>query len=112
MAMQEVKAPEQFKFAKQGARLVGILVSIDQKTVGGKPTMEYTFDLLNKDRITCLGTADLDKKIQAKHLGHRMDILYETDDASFQKAGQNAMKVFKVLYEPQAELGYEHLHAA
>ena len=112
MAMQEVKAPEQFKFAKRGDTLRGILASIEPKTVQGKTVTEYLFDLGKGVRATCLGLADLEKKIQPKHLGHGMEIRYETDDTSFQKPGQSAMKVFKVLVEDKITPGYEHLQPA
>jgi hypothetical protein len=112
MAMQEVKAPEQFKFAKQGDTLRGILASIEPKIVQGKTVNEYMFDLERGDRATCLGLADLEKKIQPRHLGRRMEIRYETDDSSFQKPGQSAMKVFKVLVDDKVADGYEHLQAA
>lgn len=106
---QEVKAPEQFKFAKQGSELEGILVSIEPKEVNGKIVKEYMFVLENGDRVTCLGTNDLDKKIEPKYLGHWMRIRYETDDSSFQKSGQSAMKVFKVGAEKTVAPGYEYL---
>lgn len=109
---REVKAPEQFKFAKQGAELEGILISIEPKPVNDKIAKEYMFVLPNGDRLTCLGTNDLDKKIEPRHLGHFMKIKYETDDTSFQKAGQSAMKVFKVLVDKNVAPGYEHLQAA
>jgi hypothetical protein len=41
-----------------------------------------------------------------------MEIRYETDDSSFQKPGQSAMKVFKVLVDDKVADGYEHLQAA
>ena len=107
---QEVKAPDQFKFAKQGTELEGILISIDPKEVNGKLVKEYMFVLENGDRVTCLGTNDLNKKIEPKHLGHWMKIRYETDDSSFQKSGQSAMKVFKVGADMKnVAPGYEHL---
>ena len=110
MAMTERKAPDQFKFEKQGARLVGILTAIDQKEVGGKATMEYAFDLLNKDRVTCLGTADLDKKIRGTDVGFRLDILFENlQKLPNQQAGHSDMKIFKVLVNDKIEPGYEHL---
>jgi hypothetical protein len=107
---QEVKAPAQFKFVKQGEELEGILVSIEPKEVNGKLVKEYMFVLETGDRVTCLGTNDLDKKIEPKHLGHWMRIRYESDDSSFQKSGQSAMKVFKVGADMKSVApGYEHL---
>src|ERR1035438_5286137 len=101
--MVEAKSPEQYKFTKIGATVEGILISIDQTQVNGKPTMEFMFQLENGDRLTCLGTADLDKKIQPVHIGHFMSIRYESDDSSFQKAGQSAMKRFKVMVAKDKE---------
>jgi hypothetical protein len=110
--MQEVKAPEQYEFAKLGATLAGVLISIDQVPVNGKTTMEYMFAFENGDRITCLGSADLDKKIQPLHLGHWMEIRYESDDTSFQKPGQSAMKRYKVQVDKNVAPGFEHLKAS
>lgn len=110
--MVEVKAPEQYKFSKPGATVEGILISIDQAIVNGKPAMEYMFKLENGERLTCLGTADLDKKITPEHLGHFLTVRYESDDSSFQKAGQNAMKRFKVNVSRNIEPGWEHLKAS
>jgi hypothetical protein len=108
---QEVKAPAQFKFAKQGDELEGILVSIEPKMVNSKPVNEYMFLLDNGERATCLGMADLDKKIDPmRHLGHALKIRYESDDSSFQKKDQSPMKVFKVLADKNIAAGYEHLH--
>ena len=57
-------------------------------------------------RLTFLGTNDLDKKIQPAHIGHWLDIRYERDDTSFQKPGQSAAKVFKVLVSKEKEPGF------
>jgi hypothetical protein len=111
--MQEVKAPELFQFTKPGQVLSGVLVSIEPVTVKGKQALEYMFEQPeNGTRMTCLGTNDLNKKIQLAHLGHWLDICYEREDASFQKQDQSAMKVFKVMVGKNSEPGYEHLKAA
>lgn len=110
--MVEVKAPEQYKFAKPGSTVEGVLISIDQVPVNGKLTMEYMFQLESGDRLTCLGSADLDKKIHPGYLGHFMSIRYESEDASFQKAGQSPMKIYKVLADKNVAPGFEHLKAA
>jgi len=66
--------------------------------------------LENGERMTFLGTNDLNKKIFPAHLGHPMRIKYTNDDTSFQKAGQSAMKVFKVEVDMTTFWpGYEHL---
>jgi hypothetical protein len=104
--MEEVKAPEQFQFSKQGQEIGGVLIDIDQVTVKDKPTMQYTVHTENGARFTFLGTNDLDKKIQPAHIGHWLDIRYERDDASFQKPGQSAMKIFKVLVSKEKEPGF------
>lgn len=111
--MQEVKAPELFQFTKPGQILAGVLVSIEPVTVKEKQALEYMFEQPeNKTRMTCLGTNDLNRKIQPGHIGHWLEIRYERDDASFQKENQSPMKVFKVLVGKGVELGYEHLQAA
>jgi hypothetical protein len=104
--MQEVKAPEQFQFTKQGQSVDGVLISIEPTEVKGKPAIEYMFVKENGERLTCLGTNDLNKKIHPGHIGHMMQIRYETDDTSFQKPGQSAMKVFKVLVGKDKEPGF------
>jgi len=104
--MQDVKAPEQFQFSKQGQSLSGVLISIEPTTVKDKQAIEYLFVDEKGDRLTCLGTADLNKKIHPGHVGHWMTIRYETDDNSFQKAGQSAMKIFKVQVSKDKEPGF------
>jgi hypothetical protein len=104
--MQEVKAPEQFQFTKQGQIASGILLSIEPVAVKGKQAMEYLFQADGGGRFTCLGTNDLDKKLHPGQIGHFVEIRYETDDASFQKPGQNPMKVFKVQVSREKESGF------
>lgn len=104
--MQEVKAPDQFSFTKQGQSATGILLSIEPVEVKGKQAIEYLFQAEGGGRFTCLGTADLDKKLNPQLIGHFVDIRYERDDASFQKPGQSAMKVFKVTASKEREPGY------
>lgn len=110
---ERVKAPALFKFAKQGDTIEGGLSSIEPKEVNGKIVREFMFDLPNGDRVTCLGTNDLEKKIQAKHIGHPIRVRYTSDDDSFQKAGQSAMKVFEVDVDMKNWWpGHEHLKAS
>jgi hypothetical protein len=104
--MQEVKAPEQFQFTKQGQAVSGILISIEPTLVKGKEAIEYMFQGENGERFTCLGTADLNKKIHPGHVGHWLEIRYENDDSSFQKPGQSAMKIFKVQVSKDKEPGF------
>jgi hypothetical protein len=104
--MQEVKAPEQFQFTKLGQKVEGILVSIEPTLVKGKEAIEYLFQVEGGGRFTCLGTNDLNKKLHPGHIGHMVEVRYESDDASFQKPGQNAMKVFKVLIAKEKESGF------
>ncbi len=108
----EVKAPDLFKFDKEGTMLEGIFISIEPKLVNNKQVNEYMFQLENGQRASFLGMADLEKKILPIHLGHFMSIRYERDDGSFQKVGQSKMKVFKVMVDKNIAPGYEHLHAA
>ena len=104
--MVEVKAPAQFQFTKQGQVAAGILLQIEPIAVKGKQANEYLFQADGGGRFTCLGTADLDKKIHPGLIGHYVEIRYETDDSSFQKPGQNAMKVFKVQVAEEKEPGF------
>ena len=104
--MQEVKAPEQFQFTKQGQVASGVLLSIEPVPVKGKQAMEYLFQSDGGGRFTCLGTADLDKKLNPQHIGHFIEIRYESDDSSFQKPGQSPMKVFKVQVSAEKEPGF------
>jgi hypothetical protein len=93
---ERVKAPALFKFTKQGDTIEGGLASIEPKEVNGKIVREFLFELENGDRLTCLSTNDLDKKIQAKHIGHPIRVRYTNDDTSYQKAGQSPAKLFDV----------------
>jgi len=100
--MVEVKAPELIQFTKPGQAIEGFLRRIEPTLIKGKETLEYLFENEDGFRCTCLGTADLNKKINPNHIGHWLQIRYERDDDSFQKAGQSAMKVFKVLVSKEA----------
>jgi hypothetical protein len=100
--MVEVKAPELFQFTKPGQSLEGFLRRMEPTVIKGKEAIEYLFENEDGVRMTCLGTADLNKKINPNHIGHYLQIRYERDDDSFQKAGQSAMKVFKVLVSKEA----------
>ena len=104
--MQEVKAPEQFTFKKQGQVVEGILLQIEPVPVNGKQANEYMFQAEGGGRFTLLGTNDLDKKLHAGMIGHYLEIRYEKDDASFQKPGQSAMKVFKIQVSKEKEPGF------
>ena len=104
--MQEVKAPQQFTFTKQGQTAEGILMQIEPVPVKGKQANEYLFQTDGGGRFTLLGTNDLDKKLHARMIGHFVQIRYETDDDSFTKPGQNAMKVFKVQVSKEKEPGF------
>jgi hypothetical protein len=95
-AMVEIKAPEMFQFTKQGQTISGVLISIDPVQIKDKDAIEYMVQDDRGLRSTFLGTADLNKKIHPGHIGHWLEVRYETDDSSFQKTGQSAMKVFRV----------------
>jgi hypothetical protein len=75
-------------------------------TVKDKQAIEYLFEDEEGRRLTCLGTADLNKKIHPGHIEHWLEIRYERDDSSFQKQGQSAMKIFKVLVSKDKEPGF------
>lgn len=103
---QELRAPEQFMFTKQGQFAEGVLLSIEPVTVKGKQAVEYLFQTDGGGRFTCLGTADLDKKITPNHIGYFLQIRYERDDDSFTKPGQNPMKVFRIVPAKEKEAGF------
>lgn len=103
---EELKAPEQFQFTKVGQSVQGVLVSIEPTLVKGKEALEYLFQTDQGTRFTCLGTSDLNKKLHPGLVGYFIDIRYERDDASFQKPGQSAMKILKVVPAKQKEPGF------
>ena len=108
--MHEVKAPEMFKFTRQGQVIAGTLINMEPTTVRtdgrDSQTIEYMLRGENDARLTFLGTNDLNKKIQPNHLGHWLEIRYESDDSSFVKAGQSPAKIFKVLVSKEKEPGF------
>jgi hypothetical protein len=79
--MQEVKAPEQFQFTKPGQTVSGRLISIEPTLVKGKEAIEYLFEDDRGTRLTCLGTADLNKKLHTGMIDHWIEIRYERDDS-------------------------------
>lgn len=114
----EVKEPMQFQFSKEGDTLSGVFLAIEPGSIKDKETgelksaMKYFFLDDHRQRITCWGTADLDKKLWPGLLGYFLDVRYDTTDKTFQKVGQNAMKVFKVTPSKEKEPGFEHLGVA
>ena len=112
--MVEVKAPELFQFTKTGQHFGGVLLQIEPTELTNKQSgqrnsaIEYMFQ--NPDggaRWTCLGTNDLNKKLNPAMIGHYIEVRYENDDSSFQKQGQSPMKVFKVTISQDKEPGFE-----
>ena len=103
--MQEVKAPAQFQFTKHGQIAEGVLLQIEPVAVKGKQANEYMFQADSGARFTLLGTNDIDKKLHAGVIGFYVSITYVNDDNSFTKAGQNAMKIFKVEVAKEREHG-------
>lgn len=108
--MRESKAPEMFKFTRVGQTISGVLINLEPVTVknenGPSQTIEYTLMMENRERLTFLGTNDLNKKMQAENIGHWHEIRYERDDTSFTKPGQSAAKIFKVLVAEEKEPGF------
>jgi hypothetical protein len=114
--MQTVKAPEQFQFTKLNQMLSGVLLAIEPKEVKGKHVPEYLISDESGKFYTCLATADLERKMQmvfhrihGNPLGFWFDIRYTSDDSSFQKENQSAMKVFDVQVGKSREAGFEYL---
>jgi len=108
--MVEAKAPEMFKFTKQGQEISGVLINLEPTVVKTDGRESQTIEFMLRDdrgeRVTFLGTNDLIKKIQPDHIGHFLTIRYERDDSSFTKPGQSAAKVFKVLVSKEKEPGF------
>jgi hypothetical protein len=108
--MREIKAPEMFKFIKPGQSVQGILINLEPITVrnenGSSETIEYTFRMENGERLTFLGTNDLNKKMQPDYIGYLHEVRYERDDDSFTKRGQSPAKIFKVLVAEEKEPGF------
>lgn len=107
--MVEAKAPEMFKFTKQGQELAGVLINLEPVAIKNNDgresqTIEYTLREDNGNRVTFLGTNDLNKKINPDMIGHFLGIRWEGEDNSFTKPGQNAAKVFRVLVSKEKEL--------
>lgn len=103
--MQEVSAPEQFQFSDKAKFLSGVLIDIDQVTVKGKPTMQYTVQEENQRRFTFLATYDLQRKIHPAHIGHWMTITYEGEDHTIETQG-SPLRKFKVQVSKEKEPGF------
>ena len=96
--MVEVKASELLQFVKPGQALQGYLRRIEPVIIKGKDALEYLFENDEGFRVTCLGTADLNKKINPKMIDHWLEIRYERDEKlPNQQAEHSDMKIFKVL---------------
>jgi len=105
--MVEAKAPEMIKFTRPGQEVAGVLVNLEPVTVkGDSQTIEYTLQDESGERMTFLGTNDLNKKLRPDYIGHFIGIRYEKDDDSFTRPGQSAAKVFKVFVSKEKEPGF------
>jgi len=100
--MQDVRAPEMFQFNTQHANLSGVLIDIDQVTVKGKPTVQYTVQDEDRRRFTFLATYDLQRKIQPVHIGHWMTITYEGEDPTVETQG-SPLRKFRVQVSKEKE---------
>ena len=109
--MQEVKAPEQFKFSEQHRTLEGVYLGFQTVSVEDKETRErkgasqHMIQDGDGRRFTFLGLYDLEQKLRLDFVGHWVTIIYEGEDRSIQTQG-NAMKRFKVGVGKEKEPGY------
>jgi hypothetical protein len=100
--MQEVEAPEMFKFSDQHPQLSGILIDISLVTVSSKETTQYMFEAEDGHRVTFLATYDLQRKIRPAHVGHFMWIRYEGEDRSVETQG-SPLRKFRVQVSREKE---------
>lgn len=103
--MVEVKAPEQFSFSDRNRTLGGVLIAIDQVTVKGKPTQQYTLRDEDGLRWTFLATYDLQRKIESGHVGYFLVITYEGEDRTVETQG-SPLRKFKVQVSREKEPGF------
>lgn len=101
--MVEAKAAELFQFTKPGQTLEGYLRRIEPVVIKEKEAVEYLFENEDGIRCTCLGTADLNKKINPNHINHWLQIRYESDQKlPNQQQGHSDMKIFRVMVSKEA----------
>lgn len=91
---KNLEAPELIAFEKPGQRIEGTLTAVSRIELRGKKVVQYV--LATGDRVLkLLGTYDLVQKLDGRHIGCRVRILYRGDDPEIKK-GDNHMKIFHV----------------
>lgn len=91
---KSLDAPELIAFDKPGQQLEGTLIGVTRIELRGKKVVQYT--LANGDRtLKLLGTFDLVQKLDSRHIGCRVRLLYRGEDPEIKK-GDNHMKIFQV----------------
>lgn len=96
--MDEVSAPVLFQFQAPKESIAGVLVSIDEVNVKGKPVTQYVLRLDDGKRVQLLATWDLSRKIQREHLGRYIEIVYLGENREVKK-GDNYLREFRVSVE-------------
>lgn len=91
---KSLDAPELVAFERPGQQIEGTLIGVTRIELRGKRVVQYTF--ANGDRtLKLLGTFDLVQKLDGRHIGCRVRILYRGEDPEIKK-GDNHMKIFQV----------------
>lgn len=101
--MYEVEGPQMFQFDKEGAGIEGVLLSIQNVTVKGKTTRQYTLRDDEGKVWTFLATYDIAQKLTEQHIGHFVFVRYEGEDNNVQTQG-NKLRRFKVFVSRAREV--------
>ena len=102
--MQEIKEPTFVQFDRPGASVQGLLIGIDRPEVNGKKvprfivaegSLENGNFVATGERLSCLGTYQINNSIQGGHIDRYVSIVYEGEDRERMKNG-NALRRFKI----------------
>jgi hypothetical protein len=90
-----IDAPDLISFEKPGQRIAGTLVDVSRIDLRGKKVVQYVISTENRV-CKLLGTYDLVQKLDNRHIGCMVRILYRGEDPEIKK-GDNHMKIFHVM---------------
>ena len=91
------------QFTREGQDVEGVLLSIQPVRVKDKEAIQYLLRLDSGERVTFLGTYDLNRKIHAEHKGHAIMVRYGGEDKTVATQG-SPLRRFKVFVSKEREL--------
>ena len=94
VTMETREDPRFVQFAK-GEVVSGVLLSIQSFRIGDKPCVRYVVKEDSGERVSFIGTYQINQKLRPSDPGHRISVECTGEDEAV-KRGENCMKTFIV----------------